>query len=217
MSSKKWSCKKWTVNELNAFNICINTVDTRAFFSYLDLPSPAISPESIILNHVNRPAGLELSNDDNCFFLFLLHPTFSKGHDFAGQVLTMMGFELLNGLIMSQQLPLPFIIFLILDPFSCTLGHITPRSTSLLIQISESTCVILVSSFLFIMKDWWLTATPTFLLQDRQNYICLFVETESVSFPSLALWLHFPDSYKASLRQRRALASGLCSRSIYLR
>ena len=176
MPSKKWTRKKWTVNELDAFNIRINTVDTKAFFGFSDLPAPAISPQSIILNHNSRPDGLELSNDDNRFFLFLLHPTISKGHDFAGQVLTMMGFELLHGLIMSQRLPLPFI-----------------------------------------MNDRWLTATPTFLLRDREEYIHLFVETETVSFPSLALWSRFPDTDKASSRQSRASAGGLCYGSIYLR
>ena len=173
MPSKKWSRKKWTVNELDAFNIRINTVDTKAFFGFSDLPAPAISPGSIILNHDNPPDGLELSNDDHRFFAFLLDPILGEGHDFAGQVLTMMGFELLNGLLMFQRVPLPFV-----------------------------------------MNDRWLTATPTFLLRDRQKYIHLFVETESVSFPSLAQWPCFPDTYKASSRQRRTSAGGLCYGSI---
>jgi hypothetical protein len=45
---KQWTRKKWTVNELDKFNIRINTVDTRAFFGFSDLPAPAISPESIM-------------------------------------------------------------------------------------------------------------------------------------------------------------------------
>jgi hypothetical protein len=40
---------------------------------------------------------------------------------------------------------LPFFNFF-LNPFLCTSGHITPRSTSLLVQISESTCAVLISS-----------------------------------------------------------------------
>jgi hypothetical protein len=60
MAGRKWTRKKWTAHDLNAYNICINTVDTRAFFGFSDLPVPAISPESIILNHVSPPTGLEL-------------------------------------------------------------------------------------------------------------------------------------------------------------
>jgi hypothetical protein len=174
---KPWTRKKWTVNELDAFNIRISTVDTGAFFGFSesDLPAPAIIPESIVLDHVNPPTGLQLSTNDNHFFAFLLDPILSKGTDFPAQVLTIMQYELL-GYLVHHHVPLPFI-----------------------------------------MNDRWINATPTVLLRDRECYILLFIETETVSFISLALWPRFPDTYKASSRQRRASAGGLCYRSICLR
>jgi hypothetical protein len=171
--------KNWTLDQLNAYNIRINTVDTRAFFGFSDLPAPVLfSPESIITSHVKPPAGLQLSNDDRRFFAYLNDTTLDKGfvNDFAGQLLTVMGLELPTGRIVNQRIPLPFI-----------------------------------------MNKRRVKAIPNFLLQDREEYILLLVETETVSFPSLALWPRFPDTYKASSRQRRASAGGLCYRSIYIR
>jgi hypothetical protein len=156
---------------LTFVSVLLTPEHSSVFRIYQPLQSAQSSP-----HHVNPPTGLQLSTGDYRFFTFLLDPILSKGHDFPGQVLTIMGFELTAGLLMYQRVPLPFI-----------------------------------------MNDRWVSATPNFVLRDRENYILLFVETETVSFPSLALWPRFPDTYKASSRQRRASAGGLCYRSICLR
>jgi hypothetical protein len=36
--------KSWTFNELDAYNIRIKTVDTKAFFGISKLPEPAVDP-----------------------------------------------------------------------------------------------------------------------------------------------------------------------------
>ena len=46
----------WTFNELNAYNIQVNTVDTQTFFGICKLPAPAIDP--IILENVDFPDNL---------------------------------------------------------------------------------------------------------------------------------------------------------------
>lgn len=61
--------RNWTFNELDAYNIRINTVDTQAFFGIPDLPAPVVDP--VILNYVNAPLDEELPWNINVFFDYL--------------------------------------------------------------------------------------------------------------------------------------------------
>ncbi|KAF8266449.1 hypothetical protein EI94DRAFT_1733002 [Lactarius quietus] len=59
----------WTFNELDTYNIRINTVDTKAFFGIPELPAPVVDP--IILNHVTAPVDLQLPRALETFFGYL--------------------------------------------------------------------------------------------------------------------------------------------------
>jgi hypothetical protein len=61
----------WTFDELNAYNIRINTVDTKAFFGITNLPRPSVDPA--ILNNVDisPDLALELPEDLRYFFVYL--------------------------------------------------------------------------------------------------------------------------------------------------
>ena len=65
----------WTFNELDAYNIHINTVDTQAFFGISNLPEPAVDP--VILQNVDLPRDLtlELPYDLRFFFVYLRDST----------------------------------------------------------------------------------------------------------------------------------------------
>jgi hypothetical protein len=62
--------KSWTFNELDAYNIRIKTVDTKAFFGISNLPAPAVDP--VILQNVEVPSGPDvLPKDLRLFFRYL--------------------------------------------------------------------------------------------------------------------------------------------------
>src|ERR1700761_9028227 len=65
--------KNWTFNELDSYNIRINTVDTEAFFGIPNLPAPVVDP--IILNHVKAPLDAQLPCNLDVFFSYLRLPS----------------------------------------------------------------------------------------------------------------------------------------------
>jgi hypothetical protein len=69
------SGSEWTSNDLDAFNIQIETVDVHEFFGIPLSHRPALRAEpsigSIILDHVNAPVGLNLSREVRLFFRLL--------------------------------------------------------------------------------------------------------------------------------------------------
>ncbi|KAF8165923.1 hypothetical protein B0H34DRAFT_255711 [Crassisporium funariophilum] len=91
LSAKSGS--SWTGNELNAFNIRVETVDAATFFNMEQLPNPLVS-EVILLNE-RRPLG-PLVKDDRLFFHYMRDA--EKGeesfvHDFAAFILGMFGYD----------------------------------------------------------------------------------------------------------------------------
>jgi hypothetical protein len=63
------SANNWIVNDLDAYNIRISTVNTQEFFGVSDLPAPTVDP--IILNNVEAPVGTHLPRDVRLFFRLL--------------------------------------------------------------------------------------------------------------------------------------------------
>ena len=133
--------RNWTLNELNAYNIRITTVDTNAFFGISELPAPVVSP--VLLNNANAPAGLELSYGHRAFFRFLNCDDW-RVLDFA--------FNLLGP---------------ILDIYD------NERHQTRLPKLP------------FIMNGRQVYATPDTSMQDKDDYLILLVEAETVSFPLL--------------------------------
>jgi hypothetical protein len=60
---------EWIINDLDAYNIRISTVNTQEFFGISNLPAPTVDP--IILNNVGAPVGPHLPRDVRLFFRLL--------------------------------------------------------------------------------------------------------------------------------------------------
>jgi hypothetical protein len=105
--------KSWTSNELNAYNIRINTVDTEAFFGISDLPHPSVDPIIIQNVDISPDLALELPEDLRYFFVYL-HDTSSKQpacvDDFTHDLLShIMQFSTPHGLT-RRRATFPFIM-----------------------------------------------------------------------------------------------------------
>jgi hypothetical protein len=83
----------WTDNELTAFNIQVDTVDSATFFNTVQLPAPNVSP--VILTNEARPQGI-LPKGDRLFFHYMRDA--AKGEessvdDFAAFILGMFNYD----------------------------------------------------------------------------------------------------------------------------
>jgi hypothetical protein len=83
----------WTDNELTAFNIQVDTVDSATFFNTVRLPAPNVSP--VILTNEARPQGI-LPKGDRLFFHYMRDA--AKGEessvdDFAAFILGMFNYD----------------------------------------------------------------------------------------------------------------------------
>ena len=91
--------KRWTLEELDAYNICIKTVDTQAFFGFIDLPHPSVEP--VILQNIDVFYDLALSlPDDHRLFFVHLHDTTDKDQPRSDVDFT---YHLLNGIMQFDQ------------------------------------------------------------------------------------------------------------------
>jgi hypothetical protein len=108
--------KSWTFNELDAYNIRIKTVDTKAFFGLTALPHPSVDP--VILQNAEDPrdhgVALELSQDVRRFYIYLHDATkndqTSLADDFTHHLLgDLLRFDKPRG-ITRIRLTLPFIM-----------------------------------------------------------------------------------------------------------
>ncbi|KAM6492005.1 hypothetical protein JOM56_012643 [Amanita muscaria] len=87
------SGSNWGMNELIAFNIRVNTVNTQTFFGSPNLPRITVSP--VILDNLEEPAG-SLHKADMDFFAYMEDAMTSEESfvdDFAAFLLKMMGYD----------------------------------------------------------------------------------------------------------------------------
>jgi hypothetical protein len=83
----------WTDNELTAFNIQVDTVDSATFFNTVRLPAPNVSP--VILTNEARPHGI-LPKGDRLFFHYMrdaVKGEESSVDDFAAFILGMFNYD----------------------------------------------------------------------------------------------------------------------------
>jgi len=85
----------WTQNDLRAFNITIQRVDSTVFFGSPDLPQPAVS--QVVLQNERKPNNVQLDKPDRQFFSLLnaAERGFEESavDDFAVHVFRMMGYD----------------------------------------------------------------------------------------------------------------------------
>ena len=87
------SGSNWGMNELIAFNITVNTVNTQTFFGSPNLPETVVPP--VILDNLEEPAG-PLREVDMHFFVYMEDAmTIEEPFviDFAAFVLRIMGYD----------------------------------------------------------------------------------------------------------------------------
>lgn len=90
------SASNWGLNELIAFNISVNTVNSQTFFGSPNLPQITVSP--VILDNLEEPAGPLHKADLHFFALMEDAMTIAPDEesfvvDFAVFVLMMMGYD----------------------------------------------------------------------------------------------------------------------------
>jgi hypothetical protein len=105
--------KSWSFDDLDAYNIRINTVDSEAFFGISDLPHPSIDPVILQDVDISPDLALELPEYLRYFFVYL-HDTSSKQpacvDDFTHDLLShIMQFSTPHGLT-RRRATFPFIM-----------------------------------------------------------------------------------------------------------